>query len=114
MTDKLCISERRTRILEFLAWKKQSTYYELSFKFDVSRNTIHRDIVYLSAVAPVYTKQGNNGGVYLQSEYRSYKNYLTDEEECCLYELMGSASADVQKILNGIIVKFTKNVTEIK
>ena len=81
MRDKLCVSERRTKILEFLVQKKQSTRCELATEFNVSTDTIDRDIVYLSGIAPVYTKQGNQGGVYILPEYRSYKNYLTDEEE---------------------------------
>lgn len=63
MRDKLCVSERRTKILEFLVQKKQSTRCELATEFNVSTDTIDRDIVYLSGIAPVYTKQGNQGGV---------------------------------------------------
>lgn len=68
--------------------KKQSTRCELATEFNVSTDTIDRDIVYLSGIAPVYTKQGNQGGIYILPEYRSYKNYLTDEEEECLYALI--------------------------
>ena len=48
MRDKLCVSERRTKILEFLVKKKQSTRCELATEFNVSTDTIDRDIVYLS------------------------------------------------------------------
>lgn len=65
MRDKLCVSERRTKILEFLVKKKQSTRCELATEFNVSTDTIDRDIVYLSGIAPVYTKQGNQGGKFI-------------------------------------------------
>lgn len=107
--DKLCVSERRTKILEFLVRKKQSTRYELATEFNVSTDTIDRDIVYLSSVAPVYTKQGNQGGIYILPEYRSYKNYLTDEEEECLYALIKKSANNERRIICGIITKFTKN-----
>ena len=108
MRDKLSVSERRTKILEYLALKRKSTRIELSLKFNVSICTIARDIIYLSSVAPIYTKQGNQGGVYILPEYRSYKNYLTDAEEACLYNLMKKASNEECRILCGIITKFAK------
>ena len=110
MQDKLSVSERRTKMLEYLALKRKSTRIELSEKFNVSVCTIARDIIYLSSIAPVYTKQGNKGGVYILPEYRSYKNYLTDAEETCLYNLMTKADIEECRVLCGIITKFTKNV----
>ena len=98
MLDKLCISERRARIIDYLIVNKQSTYV----------GTIGRDIEYLSTVAPIYTKQGNHGGVYILPEYRSHRYYLSDSEEVCLCRLMKTASSDECKILRGIIAKFTK------
>lgn len=111
VVDKMCISERRTRILQFLAIRKQSTYAELADEFHVSINTINRDINYLSDNAPIYTKSGNRGGVYLHPEYRSYKNYLTEEEERCLYGLIDKASDYEKKILRRIIIKFTRHIS---
>lgn len=109
MKEKLCVSERRTRILDFLIQVKDSTRFELATKFNVSIDTIHRDIVFLSRIAPIYTKQGNGGGIYILPEYRSYKNYLTDTEEELLYKLMQYIENEEKRILCGIITKFTKN-----
>lgn len=109
MTDKLCVSERRTRILNILTVRKRATCEELSTEFDVSLSTIIRDINYISSFAPVYTKQGKHGGIYILPEYRSYKNYLSDSEELCLYNLMEKATKEERRTLCGIITKFTKN-----
>ena len=109
MKDKLSVSERRSRILEYIVLKKQTTRSELSMEFGVSLDTIDRDIVYLSGIAPVYTKQGNQGGVYILPEYRSYKQYLTRKEEKCLYSLMNRANNDERRTLCHIITKFTMN-----
>ena len=87
---------------------------QLATEFNVSTDTIDRDIVYLSGIAPVYTKQGNQGGVYILPEYRSYKNYLTDEEEECLYSLIKKSANDERRIICGIITKFTKNTVMYK
>ena len=109
MNEKLCVSERRSKILEFLTLIKHTTRIELAEKFDVSLDTIDRDITYLSSIAPIYTKQGNGGGIYILPEYRSYKNYLTDSEENFLYDLIQKVDNDGKRILCGIITKFTKN-----
>lgn len=108
MKDKLCISERRTRIIDFLVMRKHSTYLELAVEFNVSVNTIGRDIDYLSAIAPIYTKQGNNGGVYIRPDYRSYAHYLTNREEDCLCRLMNKSNNEDKLILCEIITKFAK------
>jgi predicted DNA-binding transcriptional regulator YafY len=50
---------------------KQATIRELKEEFQVSKNTIVRDIEFISSIAPIYTKQGNGGGIYILLEYRS-------------------------------------------
>ena len=109
MDDKLCLAERRIRILNLLMLHKQATIRELKEEFQVSKNTIVRDIEFISSIAPIYTKQGNGGGIYILPEYRSYKNYLTDAEENFLYSLMPLVSNEEKRILCAIIAKFTKN-----
>ena len=71
MNDKLCVSERRIKILQILLLNKKTTRQELSDEFQVSINTIVRDIEFISCIAPIYTKQGNGGGIYILPEYRS-------------------------------------------
>ena len=109
MFDKLCVSERRIRILEYLMLNKQTTRKELSEMFGVCVNTIVNDIEFISSIAPIYTKQGNGGGIYILPEYRSYKNYLSEAEETFLYNLMQRVEIEEKRILCGIITKFAKN-----
>ena len=107
--DKLCVAERRIKILNLLMLQKQVTIRALKEEFQVSKNTIVRDIEFISCIAPIYTKRGNGGGIYILPEYRSYKNYLTDSEENFLYDLIQKVDNDGKRILCGIITKFTKN-----
>lgn len=109
MKDKFCAFERRTQMLFYITQAKFVTRLELAEKFNVSLATINRDIFILSGIAPIYTKQGNGGGIYILPEYRSYKNYLTDAEENFLYSLMPLVSNEEKRILCAIITKFTKN-----
>ena len=109
MRSDLSFTDRREQILSYLATRKKTTRFELAAEFCVSLDTIDRDITYLSSFAPIYTKQGNGGGIYILPEFRSYKNYLTDAEENFLYEMMLKVSNEEKRILCGIITKFTKN-----
>ena len=109
MRSDLSFTDRREQILSYLAVRKKTTRFELAAEFCVSLDTIDRDITYLSGIAPIYTKQGNGGGIYILPEYRSYKNYLTDAEENFLYSLMPLVSNEEKRILCAIITKFTKN-----
>jgi len=69
----------------YISQAKFVTRLEFAEEFNVSLATINRDIYILGGIAPIYTKQGNGGGIYILPEYRSYKNYLTDAEENFLY-----------------------------
>lgn len=107
--DKLSVTERRLKVLEYLVTNKQSTRYELSREFGVSVYTIGRDIIYLSSIAPVYTLQGNGGGVHILPNYKGYRIYLSCEEESLLCKLAEVADETDKKIIYGIIEKFSIN-----
>lgn len=109
MKDKLCVSERRMRILDLLRVNAQMTRLDLANEFNVSIDTIARDIIFLSRIAPIITKRGNNGGIYIESEYRQYSLYLTDIEEDCLRALLDIVDEHKKHIIRGIIIKFTRN-----
>ncbi len=109
MREKLCVTERRIKILDLLSINKQMTRCDLANEFNVSPRTISRDILYLSHIAPITVKDGNGGGVYLESDFRQYSRYLTDKEENCLYTVMDDLNDDNRDTIKGIIVKFTKN-----
>ena len=109
MNDRLDTIDRRTKILEFLIQNKKTTMEELSKKFNVCVNTIVNDLYSIGRIAPIYTKQGKGGGIYIMPEYQSNKNYLTDIEESILYGLMQGVDKEEKRILCGIIIKFTKD-----
>ncbi|MCI8404299.1 MAG: HTH domain-containing protein [Eubacterium sp.] len=109
MSERLCVSERRIRILNLLRINRQMTRCDLAHEFNVSTRTISRDILYLSHIAPITIKDGNGGGVYLKTDFRQYSLYLTDKEEDCLYAIMDNLNAEYKDTVKCIIAKFTKN-----
>ncbi|MCI8404292.1 MAG: DeoR family transcriptional regulator [Clostridia bacterium] len=110
MSDKLCVCDRRMKILDLLRVHRQMTRCDLAREFNVTIRTITRDILYLSHIAPITVKHGCKGGICLETEFRQYSLYLTEKEECCLYSLLDNLDEERKSTVESIIVKFTKNM----
>lgn len=109
MRDKLCVCERRIKILELLRANRKMTRKNLANELNVSTRTITRDILYLSRIAPISMLDGVHGGIYMEFEYKQYSLYLSDEEETCLYSVMDETNQERKEVIRGIILKFTRN-----
>ena len=72
---------RLLEIVTILLNRETATAIELADRFAVSKRTIYRDIdVLSSAGVPVYTKKGNNGGIFLMEDYTLNKALLSKSE----------------------------------
>ena len=71
MKDKITAFERRIEILFLLTKQRKSSIAELAKTFSVCRKTAYNDIMFLSRYAPIYTKGGVNGGVFVMDDYRN-------------------------------------------
>lgn len=107
MKEKLTTYERRESIKLYLLKERATTAVRLSFMFDVSRQTIMNDIVFLSSRLPITTKIGGGGGIFLDMDFESPKEYLTFEEEHLLLKLSESISEKDRLILSNIVNKFS-------
>ena len=63
-------SERRNAILEDLCARRFERINNLAFQYGVTERTIRNDIMILSLEYPIYTAQGNGGGIYVDKNYR--------------------------------------------
>ena len=68
-------SERRQAILEVLSVRRYETRYNLAFEFSVNEKTIRRDIEILSLDYPIYTTQGQGGGIHVADNFKLGKSY---------------------------------------
>lgn len=92
------MTERRIRLLNTLSRRRYDTIENLAIEFGVSPRTMRRDIETLSAIEPIYTKQGRyEGGVYVLDGYFTNRVYLSREQEQLLRELIDKAK-NKQKI----------------
>ena len=93
MKYKITAFERRIEMLFFLTKQRKSSIVELTENYSVCRKTAYNDIMFLSRYAPIYTKGGVNGGVFLMDDYRnSMFLYLSCDEEALLYRIMAVKS----------------------
>lgn len=73
--------ERLIGILSILLQKNMVTAPYLADHFEVSRRTINRDIEDLcKAGMPIYTQQGQGGGIFIMDEYKMERTLLTNGE----------------------------------
>lgn len=108
MKEKMSCFERRIAILLLLIQNKKMTLTELASKFSVHKNTAYNDINFLSQYAPIYTKSGIDGGIYIVGNYRNELFiYLSAEEEQCLREIIADVDDTRKFILENIINKFS-------
>lgn len=109
MTGKLSTFERRIEMLFFLAKQRKSSIVELAENYSVCRKTAYNDIMFLSRYAPIYTKRGMFGGIFLNDE--SHKNlllYLSDDEERLLKKLSVNLDNAAKYHINNILNKYSK------
>jgi predicted DNA-binding transcriptional regulator YafY len=100
--------ERRQAILEALSDRRRDTVANLASEFDVSNATIRRDIEVLSSSAPIFTVQGNGGGIHVADGYYVSRRYLRDDQENFLRALMDGLQPDKQLLMQSILMAFAK------
>lgn len=99
-------SERRLEILEYLCERRRDTVAHLAAEFGVCERTMRNDILLLSCSYPVYTKQGNNGGVFLMGHFQPGMRYLTPRQAELLKTLSVGLDGEEKKIMQSILDSF--------
>ena len=106
-------TDRRTEIMNILIIRRHTTARELAEEFGVATRTIERDIQALSPKFPVYTKQGGDGGIFIEESYKPYINTLSSSELETLYEMYGLAEGKYKKVLFQILNKYGPDKLEL-
>lgn len=99
-------AERRRAILEALCIRRHDTRENLAFEFGVSKRTIEYDVLELSLNYPVYTAQGNGGGIYVVDGFRLDKSYLSEKQTALLTKLLGTLSGEDRETMKTILKNF--------
>ena len=99
MKSEYSAFERRMEILYVLMNQRIISRLELARRFSVSDVTIGEDIIALSRYAPIASKMGRYGGVYIIDEYKREKVYFSKEEEKLIERLVRTHSGREQQLL---------------
>ena len=81
--------ERRQKILEILCLRRHETIGNLAHEFNVSQETIRRDITVLTCSYPVETVRGGHGGVKVADWFHLDRRTLNADESSFLRRLEG-------------------------
>lgn len=106
-------THRRQEIISILIVRRRATANELAQELGVSIRTIHYDIQALSLDYPIYTKQGDGGGVFISDNYSPYINSLSFLELQTLRELLVFVEDRHRKVLVQIIHKYGRDKIEL-
>ncbi len=107
MRAKFSSFDRRMKILSILMNHKIISRLELARTFSVSDVTIAKDIIAISRYAPISSKMGRYGGIYLIEEYKTERAYLSREEESLIEKIMLTLSGKEQQLLQIVLHKFS-------
>lgn len=107
MRGNLTVYERRESIKVLLMKERFATAMKLAYLFDVDKQTIRRDIAFLSSRMPIITKAGNGGGIFLEMDFEAPKEYLSAEEENLLIMLSETLTKKDKLIIHNILNKFS-------
>lgn len=96
-------SERRQAILELLCQRRHETRENLAFEFGVSKRTIEYDVLQLSLAYPIYTTQGNGGGIHVVDGFRLDRPRMNDKQTALLQKVLLTLSGEDKDTMQQII-----------
>lgn len=99
-------SERRNAILEDLCARRFERINNLAFQYGVTERTIRNDIMILSLEYPIYTAQGNGGGIYVDKNFRLGRVYLKKEQQELLERLLPGLDGKDAEVMKAILKTF--------
>ena len=81
-------AERRQAILEVLCLRRHETRENLANEFGVSKRTIEYDVLNLMLTYPVYTVQGNGGGMYVTDNFRLDRPRMNEKQTALIQKVL--------------------------
>lgn len=96
-------AERRQAILEILCLRRHETRENLANEFGVSKRTIEYDVLNLMLTYPVYTVQGNGGGIYVTDNFRLDRPRMNEKQTALLQKILLTLSGEDKETMQNII-----------
>lgn len=103
-------NERRLAVLEALCARRHDSVENLAFEFGVSVRTIKYDVEALTLSYPIYTTQGNGGGVHVVEGYYIGRKYLKPYQRALLEQLSATLTGEEAKTMQEILKTFALEI----
>lgn len=101
------VFERRHGILCVMSVRRYDKIGNLAQEFNVSRNTMCKDIEFLMQAYPLYTVKGAGGGVYVVDGWYFGMRFLSDKQLELLMRLETKLSDDDINTMQSILKAFS-------
>ena len=103
-------TERRQLMIEYICQVRFTTRVILMREFNISKNTVDRDLEILMCSYPIETYQGKGGGVRIAEGFRLGMKYLNDTQCALLEKLSETLSGDELLTMQSILKTFSKPI----
>lgn len=104
-------TERRQQMIEYLCEVRFTTRPKLMQEFNVSKNTVDRDLQILMCSYPIETSQGTGGGVRIAEGYILGIKYMNEVQIDLLKRLSETLTGEDLAVMRGIIKKYSNPVS---
>lgn len=102
--------DRRQQLLETLCIRRQEKIANLAQEFRVCIRTIKYDIECLATTHPIFTTQGNGGGVHVVEGYYIGRKYLKPTQQALLEQLSATLEGENAKTMSEILQTFALQI----
>lgn len=103
-------TERRQQILEYMCEKRHESCANLMNEYGISYTTLYRDLQILQCSYPIYTTQGNGGGVHVVEGYYIGRKYLKPYQRALLEQLSATLTGEEAKTMQEILKTFALEI----
>ena len=103
-------SERRQLMIDYICQVRYTTRPILMREFNVSKNTVDRDLEILMCSYPIETSKGKGGGIRIADWFRLNKKYLTTQQTALLQKLSQNLEGEDIITMNEILSTFGQPV----
>ena len=104
--------DRRMEIFSILRNTVTVKRNVLAERFSVSLTTINDDLIALNRYAPIRSKTGPYGGIFLSREYHYGREYLSKEERLLLKKCIENSAGENKRLFESILHKFSIQTTD--
>lgn len=104
-------TERRQLMIEYLCEVRFTTRPQLMQRFNISKNTVDRDLQLLMCSYPIETTQGTGGGVRIADGYSLGLKYMNSAQIELLQRISQTLTGEDLEIMKGILKKYTPHAS---